>query len=425
MGRYGGFCMRGRIQKQYRNLRNKIRCKISGKRNAALACMLFALTLQGCVFQDISETIVQPVEEAVSTVKKNLELRQQMNALAMPKDVKTVSDEKYVYQTLPKEQKKIYDQMLDAMLEQKKEVTISATDGRSLEDIFNCIKADYGGLFWVESFRYTQYQRNGKTEMVSFSPNYTMSKKEREKTQLEIDKKAKAYLKGIDKNASDYKKARYIYKKLIQKVDYNLQSKNNQNIISVFLGKETVCQGYANAMQYLLERLNVPCVVVTGRAKGGPHAWNLVKLDGEWYYCDVTWGNSKYHDEEKNDVKYVEYDYLNITTAEMQKDHTPQVKFPLPNCTAVKNNYYVKEKRYFNSLDARNIDAIGALIQKSYDKGEGNVSVKFSGSALCSQAKQYFLTDYHIGDYCSGLDSVYYKTNTKFNIFVIIFPRKS
>lgn len=408
--------MKGKFHKIYR--------KLQRKKNVAVVSLLFAVTVQGCAFQDISETIVHPVEEVVGTVKKNLELRQQMNALAMPKDVKTVSEDKYVYQTLTKEQKKIYDQMLDAILEQKQEVTISTSDGKSLEDIFNCIKADYGGLFWVESFRYTQYQRNGKTEMVSFSPNYTMSRSERDKTQCEIDQKVKAYLKGIKKSASDYKKVRYVYKKLIQKVDYNLQSKNNQNIISVFLGKETVCQGYANAMQYLLEQLDVPCVVVTGRAKGGPHAWNMVKLDGEWYYTDVTWGNSKYHDEEKNDVKYVEYDYLNITTSEMQKDHTPQVKFPLPNCTAVANNYYVKEKRYFHSLNASDMDAIGTLIQKSYEKGAGNVSVKFSNSALCSQAKKYFLTDYHIGDYCSELDSVYYKTNIQFHIFVIIFPQK-
>lgn len=402
----------------------KIYHKLQRKKRVVAVSLLFAVSLQGCAFQDLSETIVQPVEEVVGTVKKNMELRQQMNALAMPKDVETVSDGRYVYQTLTKEQKKIYDQMLDAILEQKKEVTISATDGRSLEDIFNCIKADYGGLFWVESFRYTQYQKNGKTEMVSFSPNYTMTKKERNITQRQIDKKVNAYLKGIKSTASDYKKVCYIYKKLIQKVDYNLQSKNNQNIISVFLGKQTVCQGYANAMQYLLEKLDIPCVVVTGRAKGGPHAWNLVKLDGEWYYTDVTWGNSKYHDEEKNDVKYVEYDYLNITTAEMQKNHTPQVKFPLPNCTAVKNNYYVKEKRYFSSLNAANVDAIGAAIRESYEKGNGNVSIKFSNSALCSQAKQYFLTDYHISDYCTGLESVYYKTNTEMNIFVIIFPQK-
>lgn len=408
--------MRGKFPKIYH--------KLQRKKKVVAVSLLFAVSLQGCAFQDISETIVQPVEEVVGTVKKNMELRQQMNALAMPKDVETVSDGRYVYQTLTREQKKIYDQMLDAILEQKKEVTISAMDGRSLEDIFNCIKADYGGLFWVESFRYTQYQKNGKTEMVSFSPNYTMTKKERKTTQRQIDKKVNAYLKGIKSTASDYKKVRYIYKKLIQKVDYNLQSKNNQNIISVFLGKQTVCQGYANAMQYLLEKLGVPCVVVTGRAKGGPHAWNLVQLDGEWYYTDVTWGNSKYHDEEKNDVKYVEYDYLNITTAEMQRNHTPQVKFPLPNCTAVKNNYYVKEKRYFSSLDAASVDAIGAAIRKSYDKGSGNVSVKFSNSALCSQAKQYFLTDYHIGDYCKELESVYYKTNTEMNIFVIIFPQK-
>ncbi len=231
----------------------------------------------------------------------------------------------------------------------------------------------------------------------------------------------KKYLKGLA-DATDYEKVRTVYRRLIQKVDYNLQSENNQNIISVFLGKETVCQGYASAMQYLMDLLDIPCVIVTGMAKGGPHAWNLVQLDGEWYYVDVTWGNSKYHDDEQNDVKYVEYDYLNITTEEMMQDHSPQVTFDLPDCTALNHNYFVKEKKYFTSMDETSVAKIGAIIRQAYQKGKSNVSIKFSSRELCTQAKEYFLTEYHISDYCEGLETVYYKTDMQMNIFVVIFP---
>lgn len=385
----------------------------------ALVLALAVGTVSGCA---LPEEIIKPVEEVVSTVKQNIELKQQMNALALPKEVKSISKGRYAYETLSKENKVIYDQMLDAMMLHEKETAVSATENNFLEDIFNCIKADYGGLFWVDSFRYTQYQRNGQTEMMSFSPNYTMSLEKRNKTQKKIDKQVKKFLKGLKSGASDYEKVRYIYRKLIENVDYNLDAPNNQNIISVFLGKETVCQGYASAMQYLLDQLGIPCLIVTGTAKGGSHAWNLVQVDGEWYYADTTWGNSKYHDDQQNDVKYVEYDYLNITTKEMRKDHRPQMKFKLPECTAVKDNYYVKEGRYFSSVDEASIASIGALLKQAYEGEEGNVSVKFSSSNLCTAAKQYFLTDYHISDYCSGLESVYYKTDMKLNIFVVIFP---
>lgn len=384
-----------------------------------LSAWIAGAGLLGCA---LPEGIVQPVEEVVSTVKQNMELKQQMDALSMPKDVKSISEGKYAYESLPDEKKKIYDQMLDAVMNQEEEVTLSTSDGSCLEDVFNCMKADYGGLFWVESFRYTQYQRNGQTELMSFSPNYIMTRAERDATQEKIDKQVKKYLKGLAADASDYEKVRYIYKKLIQKVDYNLAAENNQNIISVFLGKETVCQGYASAMQYLLEQVDVPCVIVTGTAKGGPHAWNLVRLDGEWYYVDATWGNSKYHDDEENDVKYVEYDYLNITTEEMRKDHRPQTKFELPECTSIAHNYYVQEGRYFTALDEDSTAAIGAVLKRAYEKDKKNISIKFSSRELCAQAKNYFLTEYHISDYCSGLETVYYKTDMQLNIFVIIFP---
>ena len=393
------------------------------KRKLAIGLLFVMLsgTLSGCALSDSFAGMIRPVEEVVSTVRQNMELRQQMNALELPKDVQSISAGRYAYESLSDEEKKIYDQMLDAVMNQEEEVTLSTSDGRHLEDIFNCIKADHGGLFWVESFRYTQYQRNGKTEVMSFAPNYIMTAKERASTQKRIDRQVKKYLKGLA-DATDYEKVRTVYRRLIQKVDYNLQSENNQNIISVFLGKETVCQGYASAMQYLMDLLDIPCVIVTGMAKGGPHAWNLVQMDGEWYYVDVTWGNSKYHDDEQNDVKYVEYDYLNITTEEMMQDHSPQVTFDLPDCTALNHNYFVKEKKYFTSMDETSVAKIGAIIRQAYQKGKSNVSIKFSSRELCTQAKEYFLTEYHISDYCEGLETVYYKTDMQMNIFVVIFP---
>lgn len=391
----------------------------------AVSLLLAALsgTLSGCSLPDGFAGIIRPVEEVVSTVRQNMELREQMNALELPKDVKSISAGRYAYETLSAEEKKIYDQMLDAVMNHEEEVTLSTSDGRHLEDIFNCLKADHGGLFWVESFRYTQYQRNGQTEVMSFAPNYIMTAEEREEMQKNIDREAAKYLKGLHAGVSDYKKMRTIYRKLIKQVDYNLDAENNQNIISVFIGKQTVCQGYASALQYLLDQLDIPCVIVTGMAKGGPHAWNLVQLDGEWYYVDVTWGNSKYHDDEENDVKYVEYDYLNITTEEMLQDHIPQVRFGLPECTALKNNYFVHEKKYFTSMDEAAIAKLGGIFKRAYQKGKNNISVKFSSRELCTQAKEYFLTEYHISEYCEGLETVYYKTDMQMNIFVVIFPK--
>lgn len=52
-----------------------------------------------------------------------------------------------------------------------------------------------------------------------------------------------------------------------------------------FVEGNSVCQGYALAFKTLMNRADIPCCYVNGTG----HAWNMVQLDGAWYYVDVTW----------------------------------------------------------------------------------------------------------------------------------------
>ncbi len=49
-----------------------------------------------------------------------------------------------------------------------------------------------------------------------------------------------------------------------------------------------VCDGYAKAYAYVLNRLGIPTLVAGGNANG-PHAWNYVYLNQNWYFTDLTW----------------------------------------------------------------------------------------------------------------------------------------
>lgn len=60
----------------------------------------------------------------------------------------------------------------------------------------------------------------------------------------------------------------------------------------VFVEGTAVCQGYAEAFQLCMDILGIPCIMVSGDAKGAKgwqgHAWNAVQLEGEWYMVDTT-----------------------------------------------------------------------------------------------------------------------------------------
>ena len=62
----------------------------------------------------------------------------------------------------------------------------------------------------------------------------------------------------------------------------------------VLLNKTGVCSSYAGAFKLLAEEAGLECIVVTGYLDGElPHAWNKVKIDGEWQIVDSTNNDSE------------------------------------------------------------------------------------------------------------------------------------
>lgn len=393
-----------------------------GKRKKWLMSGIVALVLVTCgcssaEVEGIKEGILSATEKlAVQETKKQTSQTEQMTETE-ENDIVGISDGKYAYGCLDDETKKVYDEILHVILQQQESIMVSTLDETVLDLAYCAVNADYGGLFWVSGYQYTRYMVGDQQTGLAFSPQYTMSYEERQNMQASIDTSVDQILSGISITDSDYDKAKYVYEKLIQTVDYVPDAANNQNIISVFLGGQTVCQGYACATQYLLNLLDIPGVIVTGTANGQTHAWNLALLDGNYYYIDTTWGDPTYGNagEDKGEISY---DYLNLTTAEITKTHTMTVDFPLPDCTAIEDNYYVREGHYYTDWYP---EEIGALYQAAWENGTGPVAVKFADSALYTEAKEYFISGQHIGDFCSGLRSFRYRENQELGVLTVYF----
>jgi hypothetical protein len=251
-----------------------------------------------------------------------------------------------------------------------------------------------------------------------------MSKKRQKKTQEKIDQVVKSMLKNAPKKGTDYEKVRYVYETLIRQVDYDQAVSNSQNIISTFLKKKTVCQGYAYGMQYLLEKLGVDCTTVEGTAYERNHAWNLVRMDGEYYYVDTTWGNSQFVStgRSKEEGKYINYSYLGATTQEISRTHQMANEITLPVCTARENNYFVKEGLYFQEYAP---ERIGEAIRSRYEAGDDSIQIKFASQDIYEQVMQYFVEDFHVRDYCPDMQTLRYVENTEDGTLLIVFRQNS
>ncbi|WP_318709282.1 transglutaminase domain-containing protein [Candidatus Acetatifactor stercoripullorum] len=278
-------------------------------------------------------------------------------------------------------------------------------DETCIDQIFQCVLIDHPELFYVEGYTYTKYERGGSLLAIDFSGTYSMDSQSALTRKEAIEAGAAVYLSGIAAESSEYEKVKYVYETLIRNTDYDLNSVDNQNIYSVFVNHLSVCQGYAKAAQYLLNRLGVECTLVMGTVDTGEgHAWNLVKVDGSYYYVDATWGDASYRLESPEGVEDahmpdINYDYLCVTTRELLRTHTLGGVVPMPECTAVEANYYVREGALFTSYDR---EQMKALFDRAASQGKSDVTVKCSDSACFQEILSALIEGQEIFDYLSS-----------------------
>ena len=331
-------------------------------------------------------------------------------------EITAASEGMYAYETLNEEEKQVYNEITYAIENRLDSITVSTIDEELLDKAHWAVYYDHCEYFWSETYQYEIYT-NRKDEVVKlvFWPTYTMDPEQQAQYQELIDAEVAAILTDAPVDGSDYDKALYVYRTLIEDNDYDLESEHNQNIISTFVNNETVCLGYSYGAQYLLNELGIPCTTIYGMSENEAHSWNLFQMDGEYYYMDVTWGEVSYwedvngeNDSETRDgtegadgqanaadadqeqTGTVNYCYFGVSDADtaFMEEHQAYDYVPLPECTATENNYFIKEGLYFETWDRH---AVGDKIEAAYDGGQESILLKFANREVYDEAFDYLI----------------------------------
>lgn len=141
--------------------------------------------------------------------------------------------------------------------------------------------------FYVASGYKYYYNSKNMITFVEFS--YTMDKATAQKCLAAYDDAVDLAVSGAKSNWSDFEKVLYINDYLCRNCTYDLDAANCYNAYGVLVEKRAVCQGYALAFMELAKQLNVECEFVSSLSLN--HAWNIVKVNGSYYYIDVTWND--------------------------------------------------------------------------------------------------------------------------------------
>ena len=192
-------------------------------------------------------------------------------------------------------------------------------------------------------------------------------------------------------SGNDFEREEYINNYIIDNCKYDDAAAQTENIegnendaYGALVDGKAVCEGYARTFQLLCNKADIDCVMVSGTVDNTNHAWNCVKIGGEWYQIDVTWNDT---DGENN---YAENDYFNLTDDLMFKDHKLSYKyselnsqtylsvgtwcnFYVPKCTAEKYNYF--NYKYPTVSDPDNADDVSQAVANAAKNGDEYFSI--------------------------------------------------
>lgn len=239
---------------------------------------------------------------------------------------------RFYYDQLYMNEKTLYNRVIDAI--EKGEDTVYFADlGLDLDTFVKVCEAlrmdsyqfNLIDMFGDGSWYWSTTAGNNISMYFDYNANDPASRAAR----TEFEDRAARIVEEANKKSTDYEKLKYIHDWIADNTVY-LDDDTRDEIHRAngpIISGIAVCGGYAYAFQYLAQSLGFDCIYVVGVGYKGDtstlHAWNMVKVNGEWYNVDVTWDDG-------NRVKYTYFLKGDKTFTASGTKHIPDSTYTYP-----------------------------------------------------------------------------------------------
>ena len=257
--------------------------------------------------------------------------------------------------------------MIDYSAQSASDAKFTIDNDGTLDDlsaILDLYKGDHPEVFWLnDNGGYEYIEHDSYTEIRLL---YSVEGEELIAAKKRLNERTKELLDSMPQGLDKYGKELWLNDLLVGICEYDDEAAekdeviaNEQNAYGALVDGKAVCEGYTRAFQLLCAELGIECVSVNGTSKpeGSDkeenHIWNAVKLDGDWYYVDVTWNDVQAETDEYELTEIEKHLYFNITTERLLEDHHISPLYGsgeeaeyynafVPDCTAESCNYFRK-----------------------------------------------------------------------------------
>ncbi len=344
---------------------------------SAATVTVTALAVNGCKKEESSEIAYISAVNAISPV--------------MPEeDIELLYNRDFFFDRLGYEEQKVYINMLRACRDMKEETYFESVPEYTFLKAEYALFADHPEITWRWSY-------SGSSDETVNTVYFDITDEGLKERNRQAIQKADDILEQIDDDLSDYEKIRIFYDTIINNTDYR-ENEYDQDMTSVFIENESVCAGYSRAFQYLCKESGIDCAYIEGIAYGfqddendEAHAWNLVKLDDDYYWVDVTWGDPLADDDDYNKT----YSFFCTDDEEFHETHKawpsvwtrdsdgnlskePLYTFEVPECTDPSKDYYRQTGAFFDHYDRDEMESF--ISEKLTEDSDGVIEFKMGDS---------------------------------------------
>lgn len=366
-----------------------------------ISIMILSFVICGCA------------NDTETQIRKGLEDRIDGNAAIYP-----------VYYTLNAEEKELYLDICAAIEGHKTSVYIGEFDSKEesdeamkwIKNIYRQLIYEQPDYFWVDPYEYTVNEvTDGKEYSLSLLFSYVIDEETAIIKKEEYSQKVDEIVENAKTKTGIFDKVLYVYDYILEncKYDHELAKQEKVSDLGVsaygcLIDGNTICSGYSLAFNSIMQKLGIETgcefnnyddfSIIEG------HVWNYCKLDGEYYYFDLTWDDTVFDNERYE--PYIDYShmYFGITRDELSKsNYTMREDAPTPDCNGTKFNYFVYRNQNFAQYD---FEAVKASILNQV--GERYVTLRFDSYGEVLKAERELLTEGQIHAILPGKQNIRY-----------------
>lgn len=278
-----------------------------------------------------------------------------------------------VYAALTEEEKAIYEQVKSAVIDFQDFVSFDEPVPRdTVRKIYRLVYSQERKYFWLSNIFYAP-----EDEVNMLRLNYLYEREDAEHKRGELDFAASEIIGRLPEGASDFEKVVFFHDEIVKGCGFTTEKEHVNSAYGVLVTGYGQCEGYAAAMAMLCDKAGIPNYTVCGtNSEGSTHAWNKIRIDGDWYNVDCTWDDPII---KRNNPDFVRHDYLLVKDSEIEgKTHfTDELYKGYTVCEIGKHNYFNGMGICFDTV-SEGMESISEQVKKCGVTGGREVEIRFS-----------------------------------------------